>query len=73
MKTFARAKAVAANAVKKVQEIVSRPDHPMPDYEGMEYKDLKMCAKAEGLSIYHKTSAELIEDLTAVFFEDSPE
>ena len=72
MKTWARAKAVAANAVKTVREVVGMPaEVPAPDYDNMSWTDLKMCARAEGLSIYHKTKSELRSNLWAVWNDDN--
>ncbi len=72
MKTWARAKAVmnamGNKVVKVLKDESTIPDPvPVPDYDNMKWKDLKLCAKNEGISTYHKSKDELIAKLWANF------
>lgn len=69
MKTWARAKVVAGNAVKKVAKVVMPEPKPVPrpedftDYANMTYTDLKLCARNEGIRVGRKKKSELISEL----------
>ena len=67
MKTFARAKAVAANMMKSVAKVFTPVPFVMPDFDNMTLTEIKDLCREEGVRVGRKEKSRLLSELKEAY------